>query len=454
MIVVIALAAVLLGVVIFLRTALNPDTLGREAVRRINASGVLTLEAETFRLDIFHGLTVENARAVSADGTTTVTVGRMRLEHELWPLFGGRLVLRRLLLEKPRIEVVSGRAVAAATAHAGGDNAREVPASEPLRADEKSGLRFEIAELRIEDGALASRTAGHEPDFRLEGLHVVLDGLRFEPTAGAGIAGLTAGGRFDAKRLLSGTIIGREAAGTLRLEAGDLVLEATEMTTDLGRMVLEELAVSLDSDPFPYRLTLASDLDLNAILGSTDESFGDLHLELAAEGAGPETDHLHGTGRLRFSAGTIASSPLVQAIEDTIGPLALAGHDYDAAEVRFRIAHDRIAVDPFDLVAEQLALGSGGSIGLDGSLDMALHVRVPRALIRIREIPDGVLDALTGDNGLTSLPLRVVGSLERPKVTLDRKALGEAAQQGAKKAVNKEVDKLLNKLLGAKRNGG
>jgi hypothetical protein len=94
------LAVVGLSLPLVLVWTLDAESLGREAIRRVNEIEGVRLEADDVVLRPFSGLKLSNARAWIRveSGELAVSVRSLRLRHRLWPLLRRRLSVRSIYL--------------------------------------------------------------------------------------------------------------------------------------------------------------------------------------------------------------------------------------------------------------------------------------------------------------------------------------------------------------------
>jgi hypothetical protein len=73
-------------------------------------------------------------------------------------------------------------------------------------------------------------------------------------------------------------------------------------------------------------------------------------------------------------------------------------------------------------------------------------VRAPRDAVALARVPSDVLD-LIDEGGWVTIPLRVVGTLEAPRVTADMEALRAQGKRAVRAAVRQQVEKGVSKAL-------
>ena len=135
------------------------------------------------------------------------------------------------------------------------------------------------------------------------------------------------------------------------------------------------------------------------------------------------------------------------AIEAVLGRAALRGSAYETVTIPFHLRADRLHVDPFELRTSLLALGVSGWADMAGPLDLRISVRAPRDAVALARVPPEVLD-LVDEEGWITVPLRVAGTLEAPRVTADVEALRAQGRRALRQAVRQEVERGVGRALG------
>ena len=453
------LAVVGLGLPLVLVWTLDAESLGREAIRRVNEIEGVRLEADDVVLRPFSGLKLSNARAWIRveSGELAVSVRSLCLRHRLWPLLRRRLSVRSIYLEDPTLQLVSGPGEEKATRDRR-DTARSQ--RQPKEAAESlvpaaSAVDVEVSVLQIQNGRVIIRQPGvAEPSTEVEGFDLTLSDLDFDPAAG--FEGLSGSGDFAALLIRAGDTQARDARGRWLMEEGRVTMTGVGFSTASADLEMRDLRADLSLDPFTYSLELEGDIDLNTFVGAqSDRYLGAGVLALQAAGSGPDTKGLEGGGTVSLEPGKIPAPAVVQQLERLLGREILTGRPYAGTKIRFSMADNVITVEPFDLVSEEVELGIDGLIGLDGPLDLTMRVRAPRDQIDLGEEAETVLDALTNDEGWVEVPFRVTGTFELPSVVPAWDDLGETAVDAAIDAAKKKLEeeglagaaRLLDRLL-------
>jgi hypothetical protein len=367
----IALSAVLV-VTVFLVDFDSPR-LGKALLDEVGARTGVHMEADGFRLNLWRGLRLDGLRFAtdSPSGRLTVEAAGLLAEHRMPALLRGKVEIERIVLYEPRIELVTppedavpaplpvavplpGAVPAAGTAE---------PAAIEDAAEPADGPLLSVDRILLSRGTLATRVEGAPaPDVEIRDLNVELRGLALDdaPTA---IQGLRSEGDLRTGEILLGVgLKATEGSGKLLLRDGHFRLEQFGLKLPQGRFLLGEFDADLNLDPFAYRLAMAVDpLDTNSILAAgSNGGLGAGVVAFTATGTGTETRDMTGEGTLALAAGVLPGSPLFTAIEAVIGRADLKGSAYEAFTVPFRLEHDRMTFDPFELRTSLLSLGLSG----------------------------------------------------------------------------------------------
>jgi uncharacterized protein involved in outer membrane biogenesis len=147
-----------LGVVVVFLAARDWDSpeLGKALLDKVSAATGMEIKAEGFRLNLIKGVVLEKVEAKSESEGRDLTfhLDRLVFEHRLLPLLSGTVAVDRILLEKPRFELVQTQAKAAASKKT--KEPAKPPSSEGGEAPEGSGLALEVNRIQIEDGSLGT----------------------------------------------------------------------------------------------------------------------------------------------------------------------------------------------------------------------------------------------------------------------------------------------------------
>lgn len=178
---------------------------------------------------------------------------------------------------------------------------------------------------------------------------------------------------------------------------------------------------------------------------------GTANAELALSGRGfthPDlVKALAGTGRMSVREGKIEGINLLQQAAmllkvvgvslDTVKATAFSTIESDIVVKQGLIGLQRVLIDSHDFQAT-----GGGTIGLDQSLDMKLHLNLSQALSQ-KIAAGSPIAKVAMTNGRLSLPLVITGSTQAPSYGLDTKMFAGKVQEQVKEKVKGAVGDLL-----------
>jgi hypothetical protein len=459
--IVLAVVVLLVGaLVVFLFTDWEAPVLGQKLVAIAARAAGIELEVDRVAVNLRKGLLLEGVVASSqAEGEVmTATIDLVQIECALISLIRGDILVQRILVESPRIEIVSRDL-------GGGWNDEAVSEEPPSKSTAATADELDIAdrpkpatidELSITDAYLISRTEGADAsetvieslDFRL--IDFVLDAAA--PSAALGVTGsgrLRASGmRFD-DRAIGGV--------RARLEADDglyLLSDVEVSAGQSGEIEVERVELDLGQDPYRYRVTAsARDLDLNAFLTDIDAvGLGSASLSLDAAGEGPGLAGAVVEMVIELADGTLPSVELLSSIDRFLGT-SLDSAPYQGTEIRLSLVEGLLEIEPFELVSGVAKLGIAGTVELDGEIDLKVPVGLPREVFQREDVSEEVLDALTSRDWMT-IPLAVTGTVDDPRFGPDMDAvreltrrLADSAKDAARTRIRSELQGVINRRV-------
>lgn len=178
---------------------------------------------------------------------------------------------------------------------------------------------------------------------------------------------------------------------------------------------------------------------------------GLLDVDLDLNGAGTTTAslqrNLSGAGKLTITDAQLSGSGLAKGLASYFQEDDLRLLKFSQFSAGFRISNGQILVDG-DFSGSQVKLQPQGTVGLDGSLDLRLPMRVPPELGRKLGVKINFTGVLRDSEGWTVLPLTVKGSMSEPVVGFDSKAARAAAGANLQDRLERSLDKRLRKSSG------
>jgi hypothetical protein len=397
------------------------------------------MKAQGFRLNVLKGIIVENVEATSANRGQTLNfqLDGLVFEHRILPLLSGTVVVDRIVLEKPRFELVpSGKAS---------------PPPEPSAAEGGGGvpLEVQVKTISIVDGSLSARNPEGVEKTRVEDLDLEMRNVRLEPGRES-LSALSADGTLFISKLLFDRLELSAVAGTFQL--ADAVFAIPELSFSLPDAKFTSSGrVDFNPVPFAYAMNAEGDpMDLNGMVGA-EEGFGNATIHLEVQGRGPETKDLRAEGLLALAEGRLPDAEVFRRIDAALGRRALVGSPYQATEASFRVANDQVRLAPFRFEGDEAALGLEGTLILLGPVAFDLAISTPREGLSIEGVGSDVLDVLADDRGWVAVPMNVTGTLEEPRVLPDAKALLSQAGRGLQRKATEAATEALGGLLKKKK---
>jgi hypothetical protein len=433
---------VLLLVAVFLvsRDWDSPE-LGQALLDKVSAATGIQMKAEGFRLNLLKGLVLDKVEARSSEEGRELTfnLDRLVFEHRLLPLLSGTVAIDRILLEKPRFDVVQSKAKGSSSPEV------DTPGGEAGSAGGGVGLALDVKQIQIEDGSLSVKNPEGVEKTRVEGLDLEMRNVAFDPEA-ASLAALSAEGTLGIREMVFDTMELTETQGNFQLAEAIFVIP--ELTFSMPHAKFTAGAkLDFQRAPFTYAMNAKGEpMDVNRMVGAK-EGFGPASLHLEVQGAGPETKDLKAEGLLALQEGRFPAAPMFARIDTALGKKAVVGSPYQATEVSLRIANDRVLLAPFRFESGDARLDLQGTMELAGSIDFDLSLATPREGVQIEGVGSNVLDLLADNEGWVPVPIDITGTLQDPRIRPDVKALASQAGHGVKREVTEKATDALKGLL-------
>jgi AsmA-like C-terminal region len=408
-----------------------------------------------------------------------LTTARIELRLHLGPLFRRRLVVDRVLIDEPVVNLVrdkSGRMNVdtlgkgpAPPAAASAKKTPAAPAGPP--SDDGTGSpaagppAFQLALLHIHDATLRylERSTGRTVELRDVDIEarqprfaapipirlrarfatddVHLDGIESEGVLELG----EAQPRYHGSLSAASGALGKVAIGKLTAEvrAAPPVIDLESATVELlGGSARGNAHLASEGENAGVNARVeARDIDLGQLptkqSGPRPQGTLDIDGKLAGPPPGAPDFKTAATadGGFTVNDGRIVGVQLGKAVLDVLSPFLKQGKvdrlrerypELFGDELRFtklsgtgRLAGGRIRTEDF-VIAGASYEGSGeGSLGLDGDIDAVVRLAASRALTEDLLSDDRARAALVDSRGQMVIPLRVRGPVRRPRVTPD-----------------------------------
>ena len=177
--------------------------------------------------------------------------------------------------------------------------------------------------------------------------------------------------------------------------------------------------------------------------------FGGLSLETEISGRGTQPEairkSLSGLGKLEVADGRLTGSSLVQGLADFVNLDELRDLHFSQAKGSFTLRDGKILMDS-DFTGKEVRMAPNGTIGLDGNLDLNLGARLSPELTAKLDRKGEVAQYFTDQEGWGELPLKIAGTLSRPKFSFDTKVLKSKVKEKARNELQKKLEEKVFKL--------
>lgn len=247
---------------------------------------------------------------------------------------------------------------------------------------------------------------------------------------GLPIDGLQARYRFEKNQLQIEDFVGQVAGGSFK----------NKSVIDLGR------------PGFAYRTQLATlGVQADPLLKvfspkAAGSVFGLLNLDIDLAGQGTDLEvvrkQLSGQGSLMLREGRVTGLTLVKELSNFLGLPELSVMGFDQADGRFAINKGRFDLTS-TLVSQDLRLAPRGDVGLDGTLNLALDLRLSPELTEKLDGSGRFAQLLIDTEGWGQVPLKVKGSVTRPSFALDTAFIKSALKGKAEKKLQEALEEKL-----------
>jgi uncharacterized protein involved in outer membrane biogenesis len=384
------------------------------AIGRTISSAVADATGAEFKASAF---TVQAARRITASdvtlimntagGRVSIQVDELELQHHLWPLLRGDVVVDRILIDQPVVEITSKPAPATAPGpakEAPGGGAAPAPAEAPASGGKPMRLAMETFSIR--NAKVTLLTEGRKaPDTEVSGLTLELGGIAIDPSASPRYAGLAGTGSLSIGTIRWGKEPVTDVKGKVTVGGGRLQVAGAGLQSVLGGATLD---ATLDATAAP----------------------------------------LEANGVLQLSPGPLPKIRALTLLDQALGT-SVVGTTFEASPAKFELTGDRLRLQPFTLTGQSLRLGLDGTVEASGPIALVANVGVRRAEITPeRELSRQTLDALTDESGWMTFPVAVSGTADNPSIEPDMGAIKQAVAKAAKSTARAGVEKVVHEQVG------
>ncbi len=154
--------------------------------------------------------------------------------------------------------------------------------------------------------------------------------------------------------------------------------------------------------------------------------------------------HLSGQGDFLFKDGQLSGTALAKGLSDFLAVPELRDLNVKESRGSFTIQNGKVILQS-SFTGKDARLNPNGSLGLDGSLDLSLDLRLSPDLTKKVDGKGGVTKFLSDSEGWGRVPLRLSGTVSKPKFSLDTSAAKEQVKEKAQQELQKQLEKKLFK---------
>lgn len=178
--------------------------------------------------------------------------------------------------------------------------------------------------------------------------------------------------------------------------------------------------------------------------------FGSLDFDGDFRGAGtvPETlkQNLSGKGAFSIADGRLTGPGFMQGLADFLSLPALREMRFRQAKGSFTVDRGKVLLNS-DFSGSDARLAPTGTVGLDGALDVGLDLRLSPELTGRLDRGGKVAQFFTDAQGWGQVPLKVTGTIGKPRFAFDSSAVREKAKEKVREEIQKQLQKkVLDKL--------
>lgn len=178
--------------------------------------------------------------------------------------------------------------------------------------------------------------------------------------------------------------------------------------------------------------------------------FGGLSLDADFDGKGTLPDAIRksmsGKGAIMVADGRLTGSSLVQGLSEFIHLDELRDLQFSKAKGSYTIQNGKIQMNS-DFAGNDVSMTPRGTIGLDGTLDIDLGTRLAPKLTAKLDRKGEVAQFFTDQEGWSELPLKIAGTLSKPKFSVDSTAVKSKVKDKVKDELQKKLEeKVFDKL--------
>ena len=503
-----AIAVVLIGLTIFVRTFLRSEALEPFVLARVEAYTGRKAELGDLRVSLFRSITAKDFRLKEKDGRTDfLRAEELVLRYRFWPILRRQLIIDELQLTAPEVAVSREPGGTYNFSDLQEKLARpgpESPAPDPRDAERaftvaaerieirEAGLHFtdrqdllpEVTALADLDLRLSAQPAGITTSGRVElrSLRAVFPGGEIQASGSLAIGETVS---FELEARLGSDRVGLTGSVQDLLARPAAMLDIASQELDLDRLAAlggpppDGSRVPAGPAP-PPRATAAGDVAIEVAkyggyrirglrLSYTYEDGAVQLSQIAGRFADGDKATLSGVfgGGLSFSIGSgtplrtlsgsaratldnvrLKENAIVQQASALLAIPGLPAMLYNQSELEVDFEDGKVTLEGFLSSPKLKANPIRGTVDLlDSGVDVAVDLQLSPDLSA--QIPGQIRRFLTTQQGWSTIPLAITGTTGAPSVGLDRAVLGS----GVRRELGEELQRGLEDLLPGKKPG-
>ncbi len=268
------------------------------------------------------------------------------------------------------------------------------------------------------------------------------------------LPGFTAKGRL---RIDKGTYSKVEFENfTGSLDYRDNILHLANMNADLyeGKAQGEAIVDYEDFQNPEFQIDFNADnIQINSFLSRLtpldDVLFGKAQMTSSFSGImGDPTkvlDSLTANGKANMEDGNIENLPIIEKLADQLGFITFEQKSIRNLNNSFQVENGRIKFDSFSMNVGNTDWNIEGSAGFNGSLDYTVAIQMDRGTLGGSDALSELQSLLGGGGGKVTIPVKISGSYNDPKFSVDRSKLKESADKKIKEEGKNLLDNLFKK---------
>jgi AsmA protein len=231
------------------------------------------------------------------------------------------------------------------------------------------------------------------------------------------------------------------------------ILDVTALSGQVaGGMISGKGQINLGKEKIGYDMDLsvdgtqADDLISPLFPAAANTIFGQMFLDADFSGSGLDMpgirQSLTARADLRLTDGRLTGTGLTRGLAAFLDAERLEVLNFDAVEGKVRLTKGQFVLNT-SYNSDDLRMSPTGTVGLDGSLDLSLNMRIAPDLARKIRGDQLISRLLSDPQGWTLLPLNVGGSLSSPRFAIDSSAVQQQVREKATQELQKEIQERL-----------